>query len=132
MAAGVVAGIWRYPVKSMQGERIDADELTAMGLANDRSWGVVVDGNVLSAKREPMLLQGAAVLRDGQPVITLPDGSELVGTGEKTDAALSGWLGRQVRLAAAVHQWSPPPKARYDRPSRGSKCSSGSVRRRRR
>src|SRR5437879_13283955 len=81
----------------MQGERIDADELTAMGLANDRAWGVVVDGNVLSAKREPMLLQGAAVLRDGQPVITLPDGSELVGTGEKTDAALSGWLGRQVR-----------------------------------
>ena len=104
MAAGLVAGMWRYPVKSMQGERIDADELTAMGLANDRAWGVVVDGQVLSAKREPLLLQGAAVLRDGQPAITLPDGSELVGTGEKTDAALSEWLGRPVRLAAATDE----------------------------
>jgi uncharacterized protein YcbX len=104
VAAGLVAGIWRHPVKSMQGEGIDADELTAMGLANDRAWGVVADGQVLSAKREPMLLQGAALLRDGQPVITLPDGSELVGTGEETDAALSAWLGRPVRLAAAVDE----------------------------
>ena len=51
-----------------------------------------------------MLLQGAAVLRDGQPIITLPDGSELVGTGEKTDDALSAWLGRPVRLAAAIDE----------------------------
>lgn len=104
MPAGLVAGIWRYPVKSMQGERIDGDELTAMGLANDRAWGVVADGRVLSAKREPMLLQGAAVLKDGRPVVTLPDGSELVGTGEETDAALSDWLGRSVRLMAAVDE----------------------------
>jgi uncharacterized protein YcbX len=88
----------------MQGERIEGDELRARGLANDRAWGVVADGNVLSAKREPLLLQAAATLKDGQPVVTLPDGSELAGTGEKTDDALSGWLGRPVRLAAAVDE----------------------------
>jgi hypothetical protein len=35
------------------------------------------------------------------PVITLPDGQELTGTGPVTDAALSAWLGKPLTLVAA-------------------------------
>jgi hypothetical protein len=31
-----VAELWRYPVKSLQGERVAAGELTPLGLAGDR------------------------------------------------------------------------------------------------
>ena len=41
-AMATVAEIWRYPVKSMQGERIDAAHVTDAGLAGDRGY-VVVD-----------------------------------------------------------------------------------------
>ena len=36
----VVAELWRYPVKSMQGERLPAVEVQADGLDGDRRWGV--------------------------------------------------------------------------------------------
>ena len=45
--------IWRFPVKSMQGERIDAGELTAKGFVGDRRYGVrdADTGRVMTAKR---------------------------------------------------------------------------------
>ena len=38
----------------------------------------------------------------GRPVLTLPDGTELDGPGPATDAALAGWLGRDVALVPAA------------------------------
>ena len=35
-----VNGLWRYPVKSMAGESVQAVELNAGGVAGDRQWGV--------------------------------------------------------------------------------------------
>jgi uncharacterized protein len=34
--AGVVAGLWRYPVKSMLGERCEKVELESRGVLGDR------------------------------------------------------------------------------------------------
>jgi len=34
-----VTGLWRYPVKSMAGEAVEAVELDADGVAGDRRWG---------------------------------------------------------------------------------------------
>jgi uncharacterized protein YcbX len=38
---GTVAEIWRYPVKSMSGERLDCCPVTATGLEGDRRWALV-------------------------------------------------------------------------------------------
>ena len=45
---GTISEIWRYPVSSVGGERLDAAELDAGGLRGDRTWGVVDlrDGSV--------------------------------------------------------------------------------------
>ena len=101
---GSVVALWRYPVKSMQGERLTAATVQSDGLAGDRRWGVrdELTGLVLTARREPQLLEAAASLGDGAaPVIDLPDGTRVTGSGATTDAALSDWLVRPVRLVEA-------------------------------
>jgi uncharacterized protein YcbX len=108
---GVVAGLWRFPVKSLQGEAVDALTFVAPGpgaaggAADDRAWGVVdvATGRVLSAKTVPALLEAAAVARPGGGVVvTLPDGTT-VGDEDRPacDRALSAWLGRDVELRSA-------------------------------
>lgn len=91
-----VAELWRYPVKSLQGERLDSALVTAEGLEGDRWFAIheVETGFGLTARREPELLFASARLRDGGGVeITLPDGSVA-----RDDGVLSAWLGRPVAL----------------------------------
>jgi uncharacterized protein YcbX len=38
---GSVVALWRYPVKSMMGEELDATEITDRGLLGDRRFAVV-------------------------------------------------------------------------------------------
>jgi len=100
-----VAQLWRYPVKSLAGERLPALTLVADGVLGDRAWGILDhgDGRILTARREPQLLFASARLRaDGVPQITLPSGKELLGPGPATDFALSAWLGKPASLVAAA------------------------------
>jgi uncharacterized protein YcbX len=102
-----VAAIWRYPVKSLQGESLAAGELDGDGLRGDRGWGIrdALTGRILTGRRQPqLLLAGATLAEDGQPDIVLPDGTLLHGAGPATDAALSDWLGTPVTLAAAADE----------------------------
>ena len=95
-----VQEIWRFPVKSMQGERIEAAELEPQGLRGDRAFALfdTETGLGLTARRVPQLLFAAAAYRnDGALTITLPDG-----TTADDDRALSDWLGRPVTLRAAA------------------------------
>jgi len=88
--------IWRYPVKSLQGEQLDSAEAGAEGLAGDRRFAIfdAETGFGLTARRQPQLLFAAARTRpDATVEITLPDG-----TVAADDAALSAWLERQVVL----------------------------------
>src|SRR5437868_9042913 len=50
--AGSVVGLWRYPVKSMMGEELNATEVTDRGLVGDRQFAVVdaSTGRVAGAK----------------------------------------------------------------------------------
>ena len=98
-----LTGIYRYPVKSMQGEGLAAGMLTEHGVPGDRRWGVVdvETGAVLSAKREARLMEATAYTSGGSVRVRLPDG-QLLGPGEDADAVLSQWLGRQVALADAT------------------------------
>lgn len=94
-----VVELWRYPVKSLQGERLDEAEIGPVGIVGDRQWGLVdlATGLTLTARREPQLLFAAARLTGPDEVaIELPDG-----TLAADDAALSAWLGRDVELRRA-------------------------------
>lgn len=88
--------MWRYPVKSLQGESLETTDVTRDGLAGDRQYAIfdVGTGLGLTGRRVPELLFGSARMRsDGTAEIRLPDGSEA-----PDDASLSEWLGRSVRL----------------------------------
>lgn len=104
-----VTEVWRYPVKSMQGERLDAADVTEAGIVGDRAWAVVdaETGKVASAKHPrkwARLLECRASWLDGAVQIELPDGA-VVGTADmdtaEADKALSAFLGRDVVLASA-------------------------------
>src|SRR5881296_3631316 len=85
---GTVVSLFRYPVKSMMGEELNAAEVTHRGLVGDRAYAVVdnSDGKAASAKNPrkwPRLFDYRASFVDSEgksaklaPVrITLPDGT---------------------------------------------------------
>lgn len=90
-----VAELWRFPVKSLQGERLDRVEVGAHGIEWDRHWAIVdtETGLTLTARREPRLLLASASIADGRLRIRLPSGDLA-----PTDAGLTAWLGRPVQL----------------------------------
>jgi uncharacterized protein YcbX len=95
-----VLELWRYPVKSLQGERLTAAAIDALGIAGDRRWALFDrdTGLGLTARRVPELLFGAARVRpDGGVEVVLPDG-----TVTADEEVLSRWLGRRVELRAAT------------------------------
>ena len=109
-----LVSIVRYPVKSLRGEQLSDAEIEADGLRGDRCWGIrdEATGKILTARRAPKLLFAAATLSpDGTPEITLPSGVVCHGPGTETDAALSDWLGKPVRLVASVG--APAAQAEY-------------------
>jgi uncharacterized protein YcbX len=114
--AGSVVGLWRYPVKSMMGEELNAAEITDRGLVGDRRFAVVdaSTGKVAGAKNPRKWgnffdFRAAYVEppeRESKlPAVrlTLPDGT--VVTSDQPDLAqvLSRALGREVAFAEAEH-----------------------------
>jgi uncharacterized protein YcbX len=106
-----VIELWRYPVKSLLGERLESAEIGPEGIAGDRQWALfdLETGFGLTARRVPDLLFGAARLRaDGGVEVVLPDG-----TVTTDDTEISGWLGRPVALRPAGRT---PGRPRYESP----------------
>jgi uncharacterized protein YcbX len=103
MIVGTVRELWRYPVKSMQGERCAELALDDHGFAGDRRWAVVdhASGKTLTAKTVPELLFAGARTHDGSVVITLPDGRELDASDGPTSAVIAAWLDRDCALVRA-------------------------------
>jgi uncharacterized protein YcbX len=112
---GSVAALWRYPVKSMLGEELNASALGRRGLAGDRVYAIVDPdtGKVASAKHPkkwPHLFHCRAALveppgstDDIPPVrVTLPDGRITRSDDDAFAQAMSAMLGRPGRLQTAV------------------------------
>jgi len=111
---GSVVSLWRYPVKSMMGEELNASEVTERGLLGDRAYALVdsSDGKVASAKNPrkwPRLFDFRASFveppRAGAKVppvrITLPDGAAVTSGQDGLDRILSDALSREVTLGEA-------------------------------
>lgn len=101
--------LWRYPVKSMQGERLDTVDVSSGGFAFDRAWAIRDDEarTIRGAKHLGELLQCKARYVSGQPgledpvptaSISFPDGAELNTDDPKLNHKLSELVGRRVSL----------------------------------
>src|SRR5687767_7582501 len=73
-----VSELWRYPVKSMGGERLQRADVGAAGIPGDRALYVIDErGEIVSARTRPQLLaHRAGVGEDGEVLVDgLPWGS---------------------------------------------------------
>lgn len=113
--AGRVVSLWRYPVKSMLGEELNASYVTERGLIGDRTYAVVdkKTGKVASAKNprkwgklfdfRSVFIDQPQVVEDIPPVrVTFPDGTHILSADQDTiDKNLSNVLSQDVRLMKA-------------------------------
>jgi uncharacterized protein YcbX len=108
---GTVISLWRYPVKSMMGEELNATEVTERGLLGDRAYALVDDSDEKVAtaknpKKWPNLFDFRASLIEPPhtnanvpPVrITLPDGNITTSQQSDLNRILSRALNRMVTL----------------------------------
>ena len=90
------AELWRYPVKSMAGERLSCVEVTGDGLAGDRRVAVFDrrgsrPDHPLSARHHPGLLHFRATLAPGGPLVEGPG------------LAATRWGQPEVRERVSIH-----------------------------
>jgi uncharacterized protein YcbX len=111
---GTIVSLWRYPVKSMLGEELNASEVTKRGILGDRAYALVdsSDRKVATAKNPrkwPQLFDCRAALT-GIPVagakvppvrIILPNGDIVESEQSGVDQIFSKMLNRAVKLVAS-------------------------------
>src|SRR6266496_5605574 len=113
---GSVAALWRYPVKSMMGEELNAAEVTERGLVGDRQFAVVdaSTGKVAGAKnprkwgnffdfRATYVEPPERGTKLPAVRLTLPDGTVVTSEQPDLPQILSRALGREVAFAEAQH-----------------------------
>jgi uncharacterized protein YcbX len=112
---GTIRALWRFPVKSMLGEELDAADLSEGGIVGDRAYAIVdrETGKVASAKHPKlwpdMLASRAAFVEAPRPGDELPparielaDGTSVQSDAPDVDDVLSRFFGRDVELARAA------------------------------
>src|SRR3979411_677754 len=112
---GSVATLWRFPVKSMAGEKLQDVEVTERGVLGDRAYALIDEdtGKVVSAKSVrlfPNLLDCKAAFveppRRGSDLpavqILLPDSTTVRSDSGEVDRVLSVYFKRNVTLGRAA------------------------------
>jgi uncharacterized protein YcbX len=107
MVRGAVAELWRWPVKSLAGEPLQAGRLDERGLEGDRAYALLDhhkrSWRRLTARQAPALLRWSAAYA-GHPAgaaLTAPDGTRWRWGQAGLAERLSEDLRRPVRLAQA-------------------------------
>ena len=114
-ALGTVAGLWRWPVKSMAGQRVDALRVDGRGAGGDRTHAVLHEHKgsrkPLTAREAPRLLAWQAAYdvdgaldptRPPLTTVTAPDGGRYRWDDAGLREALATDLGRPVWLQRDV------------------------------
>jgi uncharacterized protein YcbX len=107
MIVGRIAQLWRHPVKSMEGERVELASIGLNGILGDRAWAVRDEerGGIRGAKKIPALMTCKARYVDEPdgakipaPEITLPSGELLRADAPDAAERLSAALGHDLTL----------------------------------
>lgn len=107
---GAVQELWRYPVKSMLGERLEVVEVTANGLFGDRAYALrdLRTGNIVSAKKWARMFEFRAAYEAppssataSRVRIELPDRTSVYADDPWASRAISEVLGIEVRIERA-------------------------------
>lgn len=118
--------LWRYPVKSMAGEKIGSAAVGPLGIAGDRAWAVrdEVRGGIRGAKKIPDLMRCRASYGEGRdeaiatgdvvPTIALPDGSAFAANDASAAERVSAAVGHRITL------WPRRPADDLDHYRRGA------------
>ncbi|MEJ7714017.1 MAG: MOSC N-terminal beta barrel domain-containing protein [Pyrinomonadaceae bacterium] len=111
MLIGKVSEIWRYPVKSMGGEKLENCSVGSLGIPGDRGWALrdEVAGEMRGAKYMPKLMQCSARYREEPTTadkiphveIILPDGTCIESDEPNRQCSLVGTAGAQGFSVAA-------------------------------
>lgn len=112
---GNLESLWRYPVKSMQGEELGASAIGTKGLLGDRTYALwdLETQRIASAKNPrkwSALLNCHAALEEtpeiGQPTptvkISLPNGDTVNSKQPHINTLLSNWIDREVEILSTV------------------------------
>ncbi len=132
MQVGRISELWRYPVKSMAGEKIQQAHFDIFGMIGDRAWATIntETGDVGWGKTYPRLMDLQARYRSEPPLhrvygeevpavsIGFPDGKQ-VESSDDIAAALSEFVGTPLHLSPLEppenrehYRWQTP--ADYD------------------
>jgi uncharacterized protein YcbX len=110
----IIEEIWRYPVKSMAGERLETCMADKNGLEGDRRWALVDGepnrtGKLLTIRQHESLMTYHARLANGRVAVTTPAGETRPLDGRLVDdlAAESGRPLQLRELAGANFDDSP-------------------------
>ena len=104
---GVIKEIWRFPVKSMQGDTIDRCVVTDKGVVGDRRWAMRDEGRaeVQWGKMYPQLMLCSARYRNepqgddiGTVDVTFPDGETVGSDDTRIHDKLTELIGREAKL----------------------------------
>ncbi len=119
---GRVTQAWRYPVKSMGGERVARVDIAPRGIVGDRGWAIRDEaaGEIRGAKKLPGLMRCTAAYV-GEPTaetvpaaeMCFPDGSRVLTTDASAASKLSELLRRTVTI------WPLLPESAHDHYRRG-------------
>ena len=121
---GSIESLWRYPAKSMMGDRFSTVAIDEGGVIGDRAWAVrdEVRGAIRGAKKIGGLMRLLArYVREPEPgsapppiEVTAPDGERVRSDDDDVHDRLTELLGHQVTL------WPLRPKADLDHYRRGA------------
>lgn len=107
MRIGIVKEIYRFPVKSMAGEKLDDCTVGALGIVGDRGWAIRDDRTreITEGSFSPLLMQCAAHYREAPAPgfvphvdMILPNGSSLGSDASDVNQRLTELLGKPVSL----------------------------------
>jgi uncharacterized protein YcbX len=103
-----VQEIWRYPVKSMAGESLEAADLTEAGVVGDRVVQVRnAAGRIMTARTRPLLLRHRATL--GSDNVVLVDGVPWTSADVARGVEVAAGAGARLVQASPVDRFDIPP-----------------------
>lgn len=123
MSIGSISALYRYPVKSMGGEKLDSLLIGPRGVPGDRAWAVRDEerGGIRGGKRFPELMQCSARYLENPPEegsisaeLKLPDGTTLNIDDHDAPERLSAVVGSPLTV------WPLLPAEQLDHYRRGA------------